>query len=150
MLKISTASEACISSWNALLEWQVSLTFPECTTSAKRQETYPWPGPLFAIGRTMFTTSVASALLAMKCQSYTSIWIKQKRWRAHAITFFHTPVRKAFYLQQCSKQADYKPAVSVPQTFRLPISCSAADILWHLNKKMIEESGDSSQPYSSQ
>lgn len=75
---------------------------------------------------------------------------KTKTWRAHAVTSFHTPVRKAFYLQQCSQLADYKRAVSVPQTFRLPISCSAADILWHLNKKMIEESGDSSQPSSSQ
>lgn len=96
MLKISTMLGAFISSWNALLERQARLTFLECMTSFKCQETFLWPDHLFAIGRTLFTIQMASAWLAMKCQSYTSIRMRQRNVKEPCPGFLPRSCQKSF------------------------------------------------------
>lgn len=49
MLKISTMPGAFINSWNELLERYARFEFIESTTTLKCQDTFLWPGFLFAI-----------------------------------------------------------------------------------------------------
>lgn len=121
LLKISTVSEAFVSSWRALLEWQARLTFLECMTSFKCQETFLWPPLSFAIGSRLFTTHTAPAWLAVTCGSHTSTGMKQKPCFGSLPHACQESFPPAAPLQETGKQAGCLCASILYTASRLPL-----------------------------